>query len=161
MTKTAVSSIADTYLPICEFTRSVEMLEDGHRSSAKTKHILALSSKSNGNGSVNGNGNANGISNHFLNGMHSKSRFCPLDGYKFAAGDVSCPSCGTARMVISNGGSDSKTLAGEASKLGLATDHAAPLPFSKKWKKVLWERQDFADDYVDETFLIGLRTNGK
>lgn len=34
------------------------------------------------------------------------------------------------------------------------------MPVLKKWEKNLYEKQDFPDNYVDETFLKLLRKNG-
>ncbi len=79
--------------------------------------------------------------------LHS---YCHIDGRKFAAYERKCPQCGTARLVSV----DAATSAAFNSPAVTAAQQQ-----QRPWRKVLYERQAFADNYTDAQFLRGLVQN--
>jgi phosphatidylinositol N-acetylglucosaminyltransferase subunit C len=77
-------------------------------------------------------------------------QFCHVDGRKFAAYERKCPQCGTARLVTVD------PMTSAAFNAPLVT---AAQAHHKPWRKVLYERQAFADNYTDAQFLRGLVQN--
>ncbi|KAF9161635.1 hypothetical protein DFQ26_004363 [Actinomortierella ambigua] len=67
--------------------------------------------------------------------------FCPRDGRPFRENEASCPLCEFRRDVPQN-------------------TAAQPLqPLRSPWRKLLYVKQDYPDNYVDETFLEELQKN--
>jgi phosphatidylinositol glycan class C protein len=66
-------------------------------------------------------------------------KYCPFCGNEFVLDENRCSSC----------------LAKRASSRWNVEQNDRKKP----WRKILWERQPYDDNYVDHTFLIGLRKN--
>uniref|UniRef100_A0A0G4H4M5 Phosphatidylinositol N-acetylglucosaminyltransferase subunit C n=1 Tax=Chromera velia CCMP2878 TaxID=1169474 RepID=A0A0G4H4M5_9ALVE len=77
--------------------------------------------------------------------------FCPWDGRKFLPEELICPVCGQQRGGLSG---PMKLMEG-LGPLSLSEDKHD----KTHWRKVLYEKQPFDDDYVDVTFLDSLITN--
>eukprot|EP01103_Thecamoeba_quadrilineata_P020522 TRINITY_DN885_c0_g1_i4.p1 TRINITY_DN885_c0_g1~~TRINITY_DN885_c0_g1_i4.p1 ORF type:complete len:228 (+),score=29.83 TRINITY_DN885_c0_g1_i4:45-728(+) len=67
--------------------------------------------------------------------MEISHKFCPWDGHEFLETETACPLCSNLRCAT------------------------RPQTYVR-WRKILYEKQPFEDNYVDkETFLIGLKMN--
>eukprot|EP00158_Paraphelidium_tribonemae_P003206 Partr_v1_DN25954_c0_g1_i8_m68552 putative phosphatidylinositol glycan anchor biosynthesis, class C len=63
--------------------------------------------------------------------------FCPRDGYEFRDGDRMCQTCQMERKFV----------------LGFLNGVVQPRGKETRWRKLLYVKQDFPDNHVDETFL--------
>jgi len=73
--------------------------------------------------------------------------YCPWDGHPFSKSERQCPDCGALRGIAKFDGQNRNTRA-------IVEAGGKPV-----WRKILWEKQPFDDDYVDHTFLESLITN--
>lgn len=81
--------------------------------------------------------------------------YCPWDGCQFHPNDIVCRACGTERLSSAyTGPLHTITVPSRSARWRLSGERGA-----RTWRKILYEPQDYADNYVDETFLIGLRRN--
>ncbi|CAG8459684.1 11742_t:CDS:2 [Diversispora eburnea] len=70
--------------------------------------------------------------------------YCPVDGDQFQEGESKCSSCGFDRKAI---------------KESLTNSTTCEEPKKAPWRKLLWIKQDYPDNYVDITFLGELQEN--
>ncbi|RHZ61255.1 hypothetical protein Glove_349g102 [Diversispora epigaea] len=70
--------------------------------------------------------------------------YCPVDGYQFQEGEAKCSFCGLDRNAI---------------KEILTNSTACEEQKKAPWRKLLWIKQDYPDNYVDKTFLGELQEN--
>ncbi|CAD8117266.1 unnamed protein product [Paramecium sonneborni] len=72
-------------------------------------------------------------------------KYCPWDGYRFSDNDVQCFICRRPKYQL--------------------TSYIQEEQEQKKWEKILYEKQPYDDNYIDETFLQSVQkqdnsTNG-
>ena len=76
--------------------------------------------------------------------------FCFRDAHRFRIYERVCPECGSQRQV-SFAESDR-----DSSNASTSTGNDSRPP----WRKILYEEQPYADNYVDNKFMAGLIQNG-
>ena len=76
--------------------------------------------------------------------------FCPKDGYRFQKHEIKCQVCLSERLSVMN---DNKIKSNNLNQIKKSMPE-------RKWKKVLYERQPFEDNYLDSTFLDSLISTG-
>lgn len=90
-------------------------------------------------------------------------QFCPIDGRRFADGELICMVCGTDRDVHRffvgatpvNSASRSPIFMAPPVDQGDAENEM----IRKPWRKLLYIKQDYPDNYVDHTFLEEMQKN--
>ncbi|KAK3847414.1 MAG: phosphatidylinositol N-acetylglucosaminyltransferase subunit C [Linnemannia gamsii] len=75
--------------------------------------------------------------------MQTMYNYCPRDGRPFREDEQICPLCDFQRTI----------------EQSPSTRPGLPLPPRKQWRKLLYVKQDYPDNYVDDTFLEELQKN--
>lgn len=90
--------------------------------------------------------------------MNKRFQFCPEDGHRFAPGEKMCPVCGT----LSDASEYLLSSSGTAKPQQKPHHHHQQQQQEEKqrWRKLLYIKQDFPDNFVDNTFLEAMERNG-